>query len=475
MKKKYLLLPLLMLVLASCKPTGDSNSVTSGDTSGDASSDTSGDTSSGTGTNTSNNTTTSNPSSSDSAPDGSTLLEYGYVTSVGWPVDYISAFLGEHGHTEVIPSYQTARTVYYAEYIDDYDCPTMDLVILGDDDLHAAWGNVLTAASWDIVTGSDSGVDYFYGYNSDETIYVQGAWFAADADFPAGTYFMISILEEKGGEIDDSSVYDTLDAAIGWPSDEIIAFFADYNNETAVPSLVVEGETRYALVTDSVYYDPYMLIVLPGDSRVDEYVGILETAGYLIEEDEEQAGYYYATEADEMVLVEVAYFEAGDGFPAATFVFLTPTEVIEAPVGVDGVATFDLTNENALIVKDGEQSVWSCSPVTMTIDKNDATLEVGNGSYFSNPLRIYTKQTVTFAADEGNTINSIEVTFATAAYLAVANSAAAWTNVSSLQVSGTNNLVLIVTVLNPASPVVFAASAQVRVNNIVVNYSEVTE
>ncbi|NCA97185.1 MAG: hypothetical protein EOM77_03280 [Bacteroidia bacterium] len=466
MKKQYLILPLLMLALVSCKPSGDSSSDSLDNSSGDTSSDTSGDTSSGTGS-------SATDTSSGGVADGSTLLEYGYVTSVGWPVDYIGDFLSEYGHTEVVPSYETSRTVYYAEYIDEYDCPTLDLIILGDDDLHSAWGNVLTAASWDITTGSQDGTDFFYGYNSDETIYVQGAWFAADADYPAGTYFMISILEEKGGEIDDSSVYDTLDVAEGWPSAEIVSFFADYDNDTVVPGLVVEGETRYALVTDSAFYDPYMLIVLPGDSRVDEYVDILEAADYLIEEDEEQAGYYYATEANEMVLVEVAYFEAGDGFPAATFVFLTPTEVIEAPVGVDGVATFDLTNENALITKDGTQSVWSCSPVTMTIDKNDATVEVGNGSYFSNPLRVYAKQSVTFAADEGNTISSIELTFATAAYLAIANSAAAWSNVSTLEVSGTNNLVLIVTVLDPASPVTLTATAQTRLTNVIVNYDEV--
>jgi len=74
MKKKFLLLPLLMLVLASCGPKGDSNSDPSGsEPSGDPTSDTSGDPSSDTPSDTSGDSSgdTSSDTSSDPSSDTS--------------------------------------------------------------------------------------------------------------------------------------------------------------------------------------------------------------------------------------------------------------------------------------------------------------------------------------------------------------------------------------------------------------------
>lgn len=91
-----------------------------------------------------------------------------------------------------------------------------------------------------------------------------------------------------------------------WPAGSIKSYLDFYEKEPVVPALTVT-EVYTLLVEDDPQFDPYLQLVLPGSDRVTEYLGILETANYVIEEDAEMVGYFYATDETNNVLVETFY------------------------------------------------------------------------------------------------------------------------------------------------------------------------
>ncbi|MCR5332486.1 MAG: Ig-like domain-containing protein [Bacilli bacterium] len=92
---------------------------------------------------------------------------------------------------------------------------------------------------------------------------------------------------------------------------------------------------------------------------------------------------------------------------------LTCTITVKALQNV--TATINFANENEIIGEKGSEiTTWGKDEARYVVEKNESTTGVGNGTYYSNPLRIYSKQLVTISAG-GYEIVSVTITASSAA------------------------------------------------------------
>ena len=98
------------------------------------------------------------------------------------------------------------------------------------------------------------------------------------------------------------------------------------------------------------------------------------------------------------------YDSIGDG---ALFVIITDGSYEEeAPVSTNTI-TFE--NESCLKTKTEALAIWECEAGTFKVEKGSSSINVGNFTYYSNPLRIYTGQTITISANEDYNVSSVEI------------------------------------------------------------------
>jgi hypothetical protein len=132
----------------------------------------------------------------------------------------------------------------------------------------------------------------------------------------------------------------------------------------------------------------------------------------------------------------------------------------------DGAVTFDFADESSLVTKDDNLSIWNVDPVTMAIAKNTSTTNVGNASFFSNPLRIYGGQQVTFSIEENYAIDSVVITTDGSSYASVVSSAAL--TGGSVLVEGS---VVTITADGSGEDIIIVPTAQTRWLSVDINYT----
>lgn len=122
---------------------------------------------------------------------------------------------------------------------------------------------------------------------------------------------------------------------------------------------------------------------------------------YSISYSEEDAC-YYALALDKTH--DLAFYDSiGDG---ALFVLITDGSYEEeAPVSTNTI-TFE--NESCLKTKTDTLAIWECEAGTFKVEKGSSSINVGNSTFYSNPLRIYAGQTITISVNEGYDVSSIE-------------------------------------------------------------------
>ena len=123
---------------------------------------------------------------------------------------------------------------------------------------------------------------------------------------------------------------------------------------------------------------------------------------YSISYSEEDAC-YYALALDKTH--DLAFYDSiGDG---ALFVLITDGsyEEEDAPVSANTI-TFE--NESCLKTKTDNLAIWECEAGTFKVEKGSSSTTVGNSTFYSNPLRIYSNQTITISVNEGYDVSSVE-------------------------------------------------------------------
>jgi len=375
--------------------------------------------------------------------------------SASWPTSLISTFLGAEIATE-IPSASSASGYYYSEFNDLSGTYASDFYIEMDGDdaaVETSYIAILESAKYRI---SDLNYDS-YGYECIDqylTVEVDVKYSAENGILTVYIYRYADLY----GEAPEISA--------AWPAEAVAAYLGE-SVTTSVPSFVSEDLFYYYELISEDDGPGYLVITSPFASIEGEttYSASLTSAGWTIDDSEYDTVGLVAVDAAEQVQIIYYYYEGEMLWAISAYV---PSGT--GGVAVDGVATFDLTTEDELIVADAEESVWSCTPVTMTISKGASTIAVGNGTYFSDPLRVYTAQVVTFAVSAENVIDSVVITAGSSAYATVIGNSTIVGG--SIAVSAS---VATITADAGVSEIILTLSAQSRWNEAIVNFSPVED
>ncbi|MFA5480947.1 MAG: Ig-like domain-containing protein [Bacilli bacterium] len=365
-----------------------------------------------------------------------------------WPSAQIATFLGDEIAT-VIPSAASDSGYYHAavidttgQYADMFIIEIETAVATAEDDYLV----ILEAANY---STSDANYESF-GYECiDQALTVE-----VDVLYSEGILSLsIYRYEDLYGPAPEMTQV--------WPADAI--------NEFLGAEL---GATVPSFVSDSVFYnyiggdetESYLVVSTAYEAVEGEtaYSAALTTAGWTIDDSQYDTVGLIASNAAKTV--EIIFYVYG-GDMVWGFFLTTPSG---GGVAEDGVATFDLLTENQLSTKNDNESVWTLTPVTMTISKGASTVNVGNTSYFSNPLRIYAAQVVTFAVEEGYVIDSVVITTDSGKPVTDTSGAAIVGGVANVA-----DLVVTITANADVNVITLTPTAQIRWSQVVVNFSEI--
>ena len=313
-------------------------------------------------------------------------------------------------------------------YIDLYDW-TIDDALAYDDELFASLD-----------------LDEDYGYIIDENLFV---FVNYDSEYSAAYINIYSDAVYESSEPEVSAV---------WPADAINAFFGSAEIGGLVPSFTSEADFSYYITGEDDYVE---LIIYTDYATVDGediYVAALEAAGWVVDDSAYDYVGYVAYDPDEQISLIFYWYDG--------VIYWSFMSFYHEPEPSDGVATFDLSNESSLVTKDANLSIWNVDPATMEIAKNTSATNVGNGTFFSNPLRVYGGQQVTFSIEENYVIDTVVITADGASYAGVVSSAALTGGTVSVEGS-----VVTITADGSGEDIVIVPSAQTRWLSVDVNYT----
>lgn len=165
----------------------------------------------------------------------------------------------------------------------------------------------------------------------------------------------------------------------------------DYVSEygVTIPGLVSDAEWHFT--TDVDEYGPYALAMTDDDDTTlaveHAYLEVIskDENWVNLNEDYEQYGYIFD---DITESVEVQFFTMDGTF----YLYAFPIDE-----GYDSdVNGFDFATEGQITSKGDSETIWTYEDVTMKVTKGSSSVNVGNGSFYSDPLRLYSGQVVTF-------------------------------------------------------------------------------
>lgn len=458
--KKKIMMPFLLLVLAlgGCKTPDGSTSNPIAEESSDI----------------------VNNDSTSTVEENKDLEALGYTKATGWPTAEIAEYLSVFNVTESVPVYEDVTELFHIRYVEEsiflkevFEIAVLDTTNKTLTGLH----NLLEANSW-----ANSGKleeNYVQAYNSTNTIGIFGELYEGDENFPAGTYIYIVGF----GTVTTTDPLLSYEKHSGWPSETITKYLADYSitDVTVVGLEVTESLTK--VITDDPNFDPYLEIIVPGNDRTEEYKTLLTAGSYTLEPDAENPDYIYAKNATQNVMVEFYFGTEYNGWPQGMYIFvsaLTGTYTGETggnenpgggtvgnPTNPESAVMFDLKVETQISgAKDAQLTTWAAGDVTMKVEKGTSTVNVGNiitndpRQYFSNPLRIYAAQVLTFTAPT----NIEQIVFTTdAAHASTIDTLTGSLTGGSFTVSGN---VVTLALTTPATSYSLTAGAQFRLMEV---------
>ena len=218
---------------------------------------------------------------------------------------------------------------------------------------------------------------------------------------------------------------------VAWPADLIASYF----NGAVVPA--VNGVEKY-FVDDSEMETYGLVISVESDDEtiVDTYKQTLIDNEFIVNYDNSQE-WYVAVDKDK--LVDVAFYFGINEFTIQIFAHEEIAENV-----------LDFSSETLITDSNSDKAVWENGNYKMIVTKATSASNVGNGTYLSNPLRLYVGQHVELSWGE-ESVSTIEIN------LASANNKSSLSTISSLTGGSIsiNENVAIITVSEGASKVEF--------------------
>ena len=174
---------------------------------------------------------------------------------------------------------------------------------------------------------------------------------------------------------------------------------------------------------DDEYYAYFLLADASATDIISEsnYDEILEASGFELVELDGYYGYGLEIEdGEQLVYVEYGYDSEDPGNYIAATLYSDYGGGGEVDIDLDpskflpgDTMTFD--NEDYMISKGTEISYWAVGTNVMVVEQGDSTQTVGNGNYYSNPLRVYSGQIISFLF-LGDVPSSVVINCASNAY-----------------------------------------------------------
>ncbi len=223
-------------------------------------------------------------------------------------------------------------------------------------------------------------------------------------------YVYISLAEEEDGSV-SLDLYGSYFASVAsWPEEDIKAY-AEYTGLTdGIPAFTgAEAYVHYLGSYYGLFY--YSVIECYGKdvsaSSVDAYADVLTKAGYVYNSEYssyDKGSITVSVEYTGTYLMITAYDMGEEEETTSEYSsYVKPETSIpwDEPTAGSGVFTF--ADESMLTTKGDKKSVWTSGKVTFTVEQGTSTVTVGNTSYYSDPLRLYTNQVITIDSEEAFT------------------------------------------------------------------------
>ncbi len=309
--KKIVLLPILLatLTLASCNPTP---SISESETpSSSASLVTSSATES-------SETESSVLSSEDVTPEEAMLLAAGYDKHLTWPEATVNGFLVDGGVSETLPPLISNQVMFTDNYFDLLmGLDAFEIAVLDTTSATlVSVQSILVTAGWEEFSDLEDEI-YIQVYSPLYEIFVYGELYEGDEVYPEATYLYIYSLAEE----EVVSPLEDMDKHQSWPTAYINGFLADMGANGTLPPL--PNVTEVYTIEDEDEFGEYIFMAIPtSESRTVEYKGILEAAGFEVDEDEEY-DYYFGLHPQTEIAVEFFFDLADDfGYPDGMYFYI---------------------------------------------------------------------------------------------------------------------------------------------------------
>ncbi|MBR0294925.1 MAG: hypothetical protein IJQ67_03340 [Bacilli bacterium] len=310
--------------------------------------------------------------------------------SENFPSDVVAEFIDFYGLSYEVPAiesgnpwtYEAGEDTTYGYAIMFLD--TIDEGEIGVDSLEDQYLTVLGNLGIEVI---DEYYDYFGYMVTDEDTGDTFYFYTNEGYFTIELYGPAYYEGEKVSEV--------------FPVNALKNYLTLSGLETDVPSITSEYEWKYGTYEDEEDGSTYFQVGTkdygtPGvDAIEDAYSKVLTADGWTIDDSSYDEDGYYALKGD----VELLYFSYDEEFWLTVYAYTG--DVLPEPSELNPYCMDLSTEDNITGGKNANVTIWSTGLFNMTVAKGSSNIAVGNGTFFSDPLRLYDKQVVSFSWSEG--------------------------------------------------------------------------